>query len=77
MDELKAATDAYTQMLAEQGQRDDAERFTRPQEGQRITGDQLQQMMDEIQRLMNEGKMAEAQELLDQFNRMMQNLKVT
>ena len=29
---------------------------------------------DEIQRLMNEGRMAEAQELLDQFNRMMQAL---
>ena len=76
MDELKAATDAYTQMLAEQGQRDEAERFTRNQPGQRITGDQIQQMMDEIQRLMNEGRMAEAQELLEQFNRMMQNLQV-
>ncbi len=77
MDELKDATDAYTQMLAEQGQRDPAERFTRNQEGQRITGDQIQEMMDEIQRLMNEGRMAEAQELLEQFNRMMENLQVT
>lgn len=77
MDELKEATDAYTQMLAEQGQRDPAERFTRNQEGQRITGDQIQQMMDEIQRLMNEGRMAEAQQLLEQFNRMMENLQVT
>lgn len=77
MDELKAATDAYTQMLAEQGERDPAERFTQDQQGQRITGDQIQQMMDEIQRLMNEGRMAEAQQLLEQFNRMMENLQVT
>lgn len=76
MDELKAATDAYTQMLAEQGQQDPSERFTRNQPGQQITGDQIQQMMDEIQRLMNEGRMAEAQELLEQFNRMMENLQV-
>lgn len=77
MDELKAATDAYTQMLAEQGERDPAERFTgNQQQGQRITGDQIQQMMDEIQRLMNEGRMAEAQQLLEQFNRMMENLQV-
>ncbi|MDO5704993.1 MAG: DUF4175 family protein, partial [Paracoccus sp. (in: a-proteobacteria)] len=76
MDELKAATDAYTQMLAEQGE-DPAQRFDRsPQQGQQITGDQIQQMMDEIQRLMNEGRMAEAQQLLEQFNRMMENLQV-
>ena len=77
MDELKAATDAYTDMLAERGE-DPAQRFDRsPQEGRTITGDQIQQMMDEIQRLMNEGRMAEAQELLEQFNRMMESLQVT
>ena len=76
MDELRAATDAYTDMLAEQG-RDPSERFDRSgQQGQQVTGDQIQQMMDEIQRLMNEGRMAEAQALLEQFNQMMQNLRV-
>ena len=76
MDELKAATDAYTDMLAERGE-DPAQRFDRaPQDGRTISGDQIQQMMDEIQRLMNEGRMAEAQELLEQFNRMMENLQV-
>ncbi|MDF3607665.1 DUF4175 domain-containing protein [Paracoccus sp. DMF-8] len=76
MDELREATDAYTDMLAEQGE-DPAERFDRSprDQRQRITGDQIQQMMDEIQRLMNEGRMAEAQELLEQFNRMMENLR--
>ena len=77
MDELKDATDAYTQMLAEQGQQDQSDRFAQNQQGQQITGDQIQQMMDEIQRLMNEGRMAEAQQLLEQFNRMMENLQVT
>lgn len=77
MNELKEATDAYTRMLAEQGKEDPSERFTRDQPPQEITGDQIQQMMDEIQRLMNEGRMAEAQQLLEQFNRMMENLQVT
>ncbi|WP_338421465.1 DUF4175 domain-containing protein [Paracoccus salsus] len=77
MDELREATDAYTRMLAEQGERDPADRFAQNQQTQTITGDQIQQMMDEIQRLMNEGRMAEAQQLLEQFNRMMENLQVT
>ena len=78
MDELKQATDAYIDMLAQRQGEDPAERFDRsPRNGQQVTGDQIQQMMDEIQRLMNEGRMAEAQELLEQFNRMMQNLRVT
>ncbi|MFT4014917.1 MAG: DUF4175 domain-containing protein [Paracoccus sp. (in: a-proteobacteria)] len=78
MQELRQATDAYIDMLAQRGQ-DPAEKFDRSprQQGQQITGDQIQQMMDEIQRLMNEGRMAEAQELLEQFNRMMQNMRVT
>ncbi|MFN3526949.1 MAG: DUF4175 family protein, partial [Paracoccus sp. (in: a-proteobacteria)] len=77
MDELREATDAYTQMLAEQSQRQDrTDSPDRGQQGQQITGDQIQQMMDEIQRLMNEGRMAEAEALLEQFNRMMENLEV-
>ncbi|WP_288950973.1 DUF4175 domain-containing protein [uncultured Paracoccus sp.] len=78
MNELKQATDEYLDMLAQQQGTDPSERFDRsPQNNQTITGDQIQQMMDEIQRLMNEGRMAEAQELLEQFNRMMQNMRVT
>ncbi|MFT3690426.1 DUF4175 domain-containing protein [Paenirhodobacter sp.] len=79
MQELKQATDRYLQMLAERGrQEEEGPQFgQQQQQGQQITGDQIQQMMDEIQRLMNEGRMAEAQELLDQLARMMENLKVT
>ena len=76
MDELKEATDAYKRMLAEQSEADPSERFTRNQPRQTITSDQIQEMMDEIQRLMNEGRMAEAQQLLEQFNRMMENLQM-
>ena len=79
MQDLKKATDDYIAMLAERGQEQDpADRFAQNQpDAQSITGDQIQQMMDEIQKLMEEGRMAEAQELLDQLARMMQNLQVT
>ncbi|WP_405404302.1 DUF4175 domain-containing protein [Paracoccus sp. Ld10] len=78
MDELREATDAYTDMLAQQSQpQDQTDSPDRgDSQGQQITGDQIQEMMDEIQRLMNEGRMAEAEALLEQFNRMMENLQV-
>lgn len=78
MDELRQATDDYIRQLAENMERRGAdEPGQQADAGQQITGDQLQQMMDEIQRLMEEGRMAEAQELLDQLSRMMENLRVT
>ncbi|WP_347313568.1 TIGR02302 family protein [Defluviimonas sp. SAOS-178_SWC] len=78
MDELRQATDDYVRQLAENMERRGADEPSQQAENnQQITGDQLQQMMDEIQRLMEEGRMAEAQELLDQLSRMMENLRVT
>ncbi len=78
MDELRDATDNYIRKLAENMERKGADEPSQQADaGQQITGDQLQQMMDEIQRLMEEGRMAEAQELLDQLSRMMENLRVT
>ena len=77
MAELKDATDKYIAMLAERGAQDPRDEFAQNNQGQQITGDQIQQLMDEIQRLMEEGRMAEAQELLDQLSRLMENLQVT
>lgn len=78
MDELRQATNDYIRQLAENMEREGADEPSQQADaGQEITGDQLQQMMDEIQRLMEEGRMAEAQELLDQLSRMMENLQVT
>jgi hypothetical protein len=63
------------QQLAEQSE----ENGQPPQdgEGQEITQDQLQQMLDRIQELMEQGRMAEAQELLQQLQQMMENMQVT
>nr|WP_104071271.1 DUF4175 domain-containing protein [Albidovulum inexpectatum] len=79
MQELREATDEYIRRLAKNMERRGPDEPGQQQadNGQQITGDQIQQMMDEIQRLMEEGRMAEAQELLEQFQRMMENLRVT
>ena len=77
MDDLRQATDDYIRQLAENMERRGAdEPNQQAQNGQQIGPDQLQQMMDEIQRLMEEGRMAEAQELLEQLNRMLENMQV-
>ena len=74
MDELREATREYMRQLAQQeGQ--ESQEFAGG-ERQEITQDQLQAMMDRIQELMEEGRMAEAQELLDQLSRMMENMQM-
>ncbi len=74
MQELREAMRDYLRQRAEQDgaeERDFAEG-----ESMEITGDQLQQMMDRIQELMEQGRMAEAMELLEQLNMMMENMQV-
>jgi uncharacterized protein (TIGR02302 family) len=75
MQELAEAMQDYMRQLAENGERQEGQQSAGNM--QEITGDQLQQMLDEIERLMQEGRMAEAQALLDQLMRMMENLQVT
>nr|WP_236953127.1 DUF4175 family protein [Ketogulonicigenium vulgare] len=79
MDELRAATEAYLDMLAEnmvpgestldQPPRDQGEQQT-------VTQDQIQALMDRIQELMNEGRMAEAAQLMEQLNELLENLQM-
>ena len=74
MQELQEATREYMNQLAEQGVEEGPD-FAQG-ESQTITQDQIQQMMDRIQELMEEGRMAEAQELLDELSRMMENMQM-
>jgi len=77
MEDLKAATENYIRQLAERGeQADPSEQFAQEQQNQQISADQIQQLMDEIQRLMEDGQMAAAQALLDQLARLLENLRV-
>ncbi len=80
MQELREATDDYVQMLAENMQPGQDQTDT-PQSAQQdnmeVTADEIQALMDRIQELMEEGRMAEAAELMDQLNQLMENLQVT
>jgi uncharacterized protein (TIGR02302 family) len=77
MQELREAMDDYMRQLAEQQQRDPDMEMSQNMQRQEITGDQIQQMLDELQKLMEEGRMAEAQELMEALRQLMENLQVT
>lgn len=78
MQELREATQDYVNQLAQNRDADpDGPNQPQNQDLQRLTQEDLQQMMDRIQELMQQGRMAEAQELLDQLSQMMENLRVT
>ncbi|AJE48965.1 DUF4175 domain-containing protein [Celeribacter indicus] len=79
MEELREATRDYMQQLAEQQgeQEDGTDQPDQGEQGQEITQDQLQELMDRIQELMEQGRMAEAQQLLDMLAEMLENMRVT
>ena len=81
MDELRAATRDYMEMLAEQmepGDENGGDQRDRGEEEQMsITQDQIQELMDRIQELMEEGRMDEAAELMAQLNALLENLQMT
>lgn len=81
MQELRDATNEYMRMLAQRQQPQQGDGTDQPQtaEGERFefTQDELQALMDRIEELMQEGRMAEAQELMEQLNQLMENLQVT
>jgi uncharacterized protein (TIGR02302 family) len=81
MQELRRATEDFMQQL----QREQAERQQdgEQQQGQQqqgetmqMTQDDLQRMMDRIQELMEQGRMAEAEEALRQLQEMMENMQM-
>ena len=78
MRELREATDDYIRQLAESGQQQQQnQQSAQNQQSQEITQDQLSEMLDELERLMQEGRMAEAQQLMQQLAELMQNMQVT
>ena len=82
MNELRRATEDYMRELAQQNQRDAQENAGReegdaPQQGLQMTQDDLQAMMDRIQELMEQGRMAEAEQALRELQEMMENMRVT
>lgn len=79
MAEMREAFDEYLQRLAEeQGEEDDKDQIQDPDQNTlTLNHDQLQQMFDELERLMAEGKTAEAAELMERLRQFMENMQVT
>ena len=81
MRELRRATEDYLEQLSRQAQREQQENGQQPQQGDQnsmqMTQDDLQRMMDRIQELMEQGRMAEAQQALQELQQMMENMRVT
>ncbi len=78
MQELREAMQDYMRQLAEQQGEQDQQQAQNQQQGeqQEITGAQLQDMLDRLQELMEQGRMAEAEQLLNQLRQMMENMQV-
>jgi uncharacterized protein (TIGR02302 family) len=77
-EELRRAMDRFMRELAEKAQRDNRNADNRePRDNERtISRNDLQKMLDEIEKLSREGKHAEAQQLLEQLRRMMENMQM-
>jgi uncharacterized protein (TIGR02302 family) len=76
MDEMRKALDDYMAEEAKKNPPDPNDETSPPQSGPSITQDQIQQMMDKIQQLMEEGKTAEAAEAMRQLQELLNNMKV-
>ncbi len=79
MQEMREALDEYMRRLAEQAEQqgDGTDQPQQDMQGMQFSGNQLQEMLDELQRLMEEGRTAEAQELMEMMRQLMENMRVT
>lgn len=81
MQELRDATQDYMRQLsreaAEDGQMGEELSAEQMENAMRLSQDDLQAMMDRIQELMEQGRMAEAQQALEELQKMMENLRMT
>lgn len=77
MQELREAMDDYMRQLAEEAERNPNGEAANEQNSMEMTGDQLQQMLEELQKLLEEGRMEEAAELMEMLRQLMENMQVT
>ncbi|SFK83796.1 TIGR02302 family protein [Shimia haliotis] len=79
MQELREATEDYMRELARRNQQEGEQSGDQQQaqNSMQMDQDDLQRMMDRIQELMEQGRMAEAQQALEELQRMLENMQVT
>ena len=79
MQELRQASEEYMQQLSRQAQEngDVMDDQNLPPNTMQMTQSDLQKMMDQIQELMEQGRMAEAEQALQELQEMMENMRIT
>jgi uncharacterized protein (TIGR02302 family) len=77
MQEMREALDDYMQQLAQESEQAEDQQTAENMQGLQMSGDQLQQMLDKLQELMEQGRTAEAQELMEALRQLMENMQVT
>ena len=80
MQELREATEDYMRQLSREQQRQADQGDMPPMDPDNMlemSGDDIQRMMDRIQELMEQGRMAEAKEAMRQFQQMMENMQMS
>ena len=75
MKELREAMDAYMQELARQAAKNGQMQQNAQQQGQVLRQQDLQRMMDQIENLVRSGARDQAQQMLSELQRMMNNLQ--
>ena len=75
MREFREALRDYMRQLAEQAPEGDQQQGD--QQMQEMTGEQLDQLLDRLQELMEQGRMAEAQQLMEMLRQMLENMQVS
>lgn len=79
MQDLRDATQDYLRQLTRQAENEaeGAERSEQPENTIELSQDDLQAMMDHIQDLMEQGRMAEAEQALQELQQMLENMRIT
>ncbi|MDE0590739.1 DUF4175 family protein [Halocynthiibacter sp. C4] len=76
MEELRDAMDDYMRQLAENAPNAEDQQTAQNDQGQEVTQDEIDALLEQIEALMEEGRMAEAQQLLDMLLEMMENMQI-
>jgi uncharacterized protein (TIGR02302 family) len=76
MDELRQATREYMQEMAREAIEQGDQQMAEVPPGEMMTQDQIQELMDRIQELSEQGRKAEAEALLEMLQQMLENMQM-
>lgn len=77
IDELREAMDDYMRQLAQNAEPQDTDERDQSGETMEMSMNDIEEMLRRIEELMQQGRMAEAQEMLDALRQMMENMQIT